>query len=69
MLQACNGIIYDDSIVELLLNLLANENAFRIITMKIICSIICHLVFNKKLESSLKSFHVRLLFKSYHSVI
>jgi len=45
ILNACNGIIYDCEIIEHLMNLLSNDPPFRMITIKLICSIICHLTY------------------------
>ena len=66
LLEACNGIIYDEEIIELLLNLLQNDPPFRMITFKLISSIVCHLAFNKKMECSLKAPHAEKLVEAYH---
>eukprot|EP00347_Sterkiella_histriomuscorum_P015039 403358539 len=65
LLEACNGIIYDQEVVETLLNLLSNEPPFRMITFKVICSILIHLTYNKKLICSLHQQHVELIKQCY----
>ncbi|CDW77693.1 UNKNOWN [Stylonychia lemnae] len=69
ILNSCNGIIYDSEIIENLINLLSNDPPFRMITIKLICSIICHLTYNKKLECSLSQINYIQLKNCYGSSI
>ena len=69
LLEACNGVIYDSEVLELLLNLLLHDPPFRIATFRVICSIICHLSYNKRLECSMRSEHIQLLTKAYQESI
>ena len=69
LLDACNGVIYDPEVIELLLNLLSQDPPFRMVTFRVISSIICHLSFNKRLECSMKSDHAALLNKAYQNSI
>ena len=69
LLEACNGVIYDSEVLELLINLLLQDPPFRIATFRVICSIICHLSFNKRLECSMRPEHIKLLTKAYQESI
>jgi hypothetical protein len=69
LLDACNGVIYDPELMELLLNLLQHDPPFRMITFRIICSIVCHFSFNKRLECSMKAEHAQMLNKAYQESI
>lgn len=49
----------------MLINLLTYDPPFRIVTFRLICTIICHLSFNKNLECSLSSEQVTSLNRAY----
>jgi hypothetical protein len=49
----------------MLISLLTTDPPFRIITFKVISSLVLHLSFNKKLESSLNKEHQVQLYKAY----
>jgi len=58
LFEACSspdGIGYDSGIFHQLLTLLAAEPPFKIITVKIVSSLLMHLTYNKKMGRSLKN--------------
>ncbi|TNV84769.1 hypothetical protein FGO68_gene16079 [Halteria grandinella] len=66
LLDKCKSdILYDSHIIDMLITLLTYDPPFRIITFRLICTIICHLTFNKNFECSLRSEQVSRLNKAY----
>jgi hypothetical protein len=62
-------IFYDAQVIDLLLNLLTYDPPFRLVTFRLICSLICHLTYNKSLVCSLKSAQLSNLSKAYTEAI
>jgi hypothetical protein len=67
LLEACNktGMIYNSEVIEKLLSLLTVDPPFRSLTFRVICSVIIHLTFNKRRDSSPTSEHQILLRHAY----
>lgn len=56
---------YDETLIDMLLQLLLTDPPFRLITFKILTKLICNFTYNKKLTNCLQREHFALLQEGY----